>query len=288
MLTLLFLSFLQFTQLLTVRDKTLTQYITTMCKFAIPQVDVNATADERRKAYFDALYSADLSEEIEKKNGLSYISWSQAWKVMKQFYPSANYTIHTNPITGQPFWESEIGLMVHTSVEADGIEYHDWLPVMDYNNRSMKTQSYSVNVYDKFKKQYVEKRVEAATTFDINSAIQRSMVRCLARHGLGLYIYNGFDHLADDPNDADTSSNRQQYQKQNYNRPAPTMKPTTPAPTMQTPDPNATLRNAINATTEVASLVSLYLDNTQIIEGNAELKALLTNRKKALQSLNAA
>jgi len=258
-----------------------------MCKFTIPQVDNNTTADARRKVYFDALYNADLSEEVEKKNGLSYISWSQAWKVMKQFYPSANYTIYSNPTTGLPFFESELGLMVHTSVEADGITYEDWLPVMDYNNRSMKSQAYNIQVYDKFKKQYVDKRVEAATTFDVNSAIQRSMVRCLARHGLGLYIYNGFDHLADEPN---TDSQPQQKQ-QSFRPSAPQQKQTTaPAPTMQTTavDPNANLRNAINATTEVSDLVSIYLDNTQVIENNPELKNLLTNRKKALQSLNKA
>lgn len=167
--------------------------------------------------------------------------------------------------------------MVHTSVTADGITYEDWLPVMDYSNRSMKSQGYSVQVYDKYKKQYVEKKVEAATTFDVNSAIQRSMVRCLARHGLGLYIYNGFDHLSDE-----TSETTPQQQ---------TMKPVASAPTMQTAvstDTLTTLRNAINATTDVASLVNIYLENTSQIEANPEIKAMLTSRKQALQSISKA
>lgn len=237
-----------------------------MCKFTIPQVAPTATDDERRKAFFDALYSADLSEEVEKKNGLTYISWSQAWKVMKQFYPSANYTIHTNPNTGLPVFESELGLMVHTSVTADGITYEDWLPVMDYSNRSMKSQSYSIQVYDKYKKQYVEKKVEAATTFDVNSAIQRSMVRCLARHGLGLYIYNGFDHLSDEPSETTPQSIR------------PTAAPQKPA------DPYAGIKNAINGATDVPALMSLYLDHQGEIEANPSIKQLLTNRKLQLQA----
>lgn len=272
-----------------------------MCKFTKPTIPADATADERRSLMFDALYSADLSEETEKKSNLTYLSWSQAWKVFKQFYPSATYKIHTNPNTGLPVFESEMGLMVHTSVEADGITYEDWLCVMDYANRAMKSVPYTVQVYDKQNKQYVEKRVEAATTFDIGSAIQRSTVKCMARHGLGLYIYNGFDHINEDgePQVQQTTNNgyqqknnggyqRQQYngnrQQYNNNRPAQAQ----PQPQAQAPDPTATLKATINSTNDVSALVSLYLDNTQVIESNPELKSLLTNRKKALQSLNAA
>ena len=167
---------------------------------------------------FDALYSADLSEETEKKSNLTYLSWSQAWKVFKQFYPSATYKIHTNPNTGLPVFESEMGLMVHTEVEADGITYEDWMPIMDYANRAMKSFPYSVQVYDKQTKQYVEKHVEAATTFDVNSAIQRSTVKCMARHGLGLYIYNGFDHIDENGEPQQNSNNGQQngYQQNGY------------------------------------------------------------------------
>lgn len=265
-----------------------------MCKFTKPTIPADATADERRSLMFDALYSADLSEETEKKSNLTYISWSQAWKVFKQFYPSATYKIFTNPNTGLPVFESEMGLMVHTAVEADGITYEDWLPVMDYANRSMKTVPYSVQVYDKQTKQYVEKRVEAATTFDVNSSIQRSMVRALARHGLGLYIYNGFDHINEDgePQVQQTTNNNGGYQQKNngYQRQQAqprqqynTQRPAQPQPAST--DPSAALKAQINSTTDVATLVSLYLDNTQIIESNPELKNLLTTRKKALQAI---
>jgi len=260
-----------------------------MCKFTIPQVDSNATADERRKAYFDALYNADLSEEVEKKNGLSYVSWSQAWKVMKSFYPSATYKIHTCPTTGLPYFvDPQMGIMVHTEVTADGLTYENWLPVLDFNNRSQLPEAYSIQVYDKFKKQNTEKRIEKAFSFDCNTAIQRSLCKCMAMHGLALALWTKEQDWSDDNADS------QQQQKQQSFRPtpAPQHKQTTtaPAPTMQSSvvDPNATLRNAINATTEVAALVSIYLDNTQVIENNPELKNLLTTRKKALQSLNKA
>ena len=271
-------------------------FFTAMCKFTKPTIPADATADERRSLMFDALYSADLSEETEKKSNLTYLSWSQAWKVFKQFYPSATYKIHTNPNTGLPVFESEMGLMVHTSVEADGITYEDWLPVMDYANRAMKSVPYTVQVYDKQNKQYVEKRVEAATTFDVNSSIQRSMVRAIARHGLGLYIYNGFDHINEDgePQVQQTTNNGYQqknnggYQRQqaqprqqyNNNRPAQAQ----PQPQASV-DPNAALKAQINATTDVQALISLYLDNTAVIEANPDVKNLLTTRKKALQAI---
>lgn len=278
-----------------------------MCKFTKPTIPADATADERRSLMFEAMYSADLSEETEKKSNLTYLSWSQAWKLMKQFYPSATYQIFTNPNTGLPVFESELGLMVHTSVEADGITYEDWLPVMDYANRAMKSVPYTVQVYDKQNKQYVEKRVEAATTFDVNSSIQRSMVRAIARHGLGLYIYNGFDHINEDgePQVQQTSNNnggyqqknnggyqRQQYNgnRQQYNnqRPAQAQPQPQVQPQAQAPDPTAALKAKINATTDVTSLISLYMDNVQTIESNPELKALASSRKKALLALNAA
>ena len=269
-------------------------FFTAMCKFTKPTIPADATADERRSLMFDALYSADLSEETEKKSYLTYLSWSQAWKVFKQFYPSATDKIHTNPNTGLPVFESEMGLMVHTEVEADGITYEDWMPIMDYANRAMKSFPYSVQVYDKQTKQYVEKHVEAATTFDVNSAIQRSTVKCMARHGLGLYIYNGFDHIDENGEPQQTQQNgyqqknnggyqRQQAQpRQQYNSNRPALAQPQPQASV---DPNAALKAQINATTDVQALISLYLDNTAVIEATPDVKNLLTTRKKALQAI---
>ncbi len=241
-----------------------------MCKFNKPTIPAEATADERRELMFNALYSADLSEEVEKKNNLSYVSWSQAWKVMKQFYPSARYTIHTNPNTGLPYFESELGIMVHTSVEADGLCYDNWLPVMDYQNRSLKTVPYSVTVYDKFKKQNIEKRIEAATTFEINTSVQRSLCKCMSMHGLALRLYSGMDFT---DNDSQSSSDIQPE--------IPSKVASVPSET----DAYGELRNKINSTTDVTSLVSIYMENTQLIESNQEIKNLLTLRKQALQTL---
>ena len=55
----------------------------------------------------------------------------------------------------------------------------------------MKAQPYSYVVT--YKTKTVEKRVEAATMFDVNTTIMRCLVKNLAMFGLGLYIYAGED-----------------------------------------------------------------------------------------------
>lgn len=83
--------------------------------------------------------------------------------------------------------------MVYTEVTVDDITHEMWLPVMNTSNKAMKLESYTYKVYDKFKKEYVERMVEAASMFDINKTIMRCLVKNLAMFGLGLYIYAGED-----------------------------------------------------------------------------------------------
>ena len=77
--------------------------------------------------------------------------------------------------------------MVFTTVTIENETKEMWLPVMDGNNKAMKTEPYT------YKTRYGEKRVEAASMFDINKTIMRCLVKNLAMFGLGLYIYSGED-----------------------------------------------------------------------------------------------
>lgn len=163
-----------------------------MCKFNKPQIPAGATADERRAIYFDALYSLDMNDKVEKRENLSYLSWANAWAEFKRAYPSATYRIVKDPITNLPYFADErTGIMVYTEVTVDDITHEMWLPVMNTSNKAMKLESYTYKVYDKFKKEYVERMVEAASMFDINKTIMRCLVKNLAMFGLGLYIYAG-------------------------------------------------------------------------------------------------
>lgn len=253
-----------------------------MCKFNKPQIPANVTVDERRAIYFDALYSLDMNDKVEKRENLSYLSWANAWAEFKRAYPSATYRIVKDPITNLPYFADErTGIMVYTEVTVDEITHEMWLPVMNTSNKAMKLEPYTYKVYDKFKKEYVERTVEAASMFDINKTIMRCLVKNLAMFGLGLYIYAGEDipeKMVEDNTNQQESIPVQRQQNNTRSQVKP----------VQTPVKNeaATIKAEIIAAKDVTSLVSLYLDYTEAIESNPELKNLLTNRKKALKTLN--
>ena len=160
-----------------------------MCKFVKPQIPADATADERRSIMFDALSSLDLSDKVEKRENLTYLSWSNAWSEFKYAYPSATYRIVKNPNTGLPYFtDPNVGIIVFTEVTVDDVTHEMFLPVMNQANRAMKLEPYTYQVYDNYRKQYVEKTVNAATMFDVNKTIMRCLVKNLAMFGLGLYI----------------------------------------------------------------------------------------------------
>ena len=124
------------------------------------------------KSIFQTLNSIDCNQHVEKKNGLTYLSWAWAWQIAKQQFPDATYTIYENA-DGWNYHTDGRTAWVKTGVTISGLEHIEYLPVMDSRNRSIP--------------------VDAVTSFDVNKAIQRSLTKALARHGLGLYIYAGED-----------------------------------------------------------------------------------------------
>lgn len=130
------------------------------------------TEKAEKSNYFSELFAVDCSGKVEKKNGLSYLSWAWAWAELKKRHPAAFYTVYENAeglfyhTDGRTCW-------VKTGVTVDGIEHIEYLPVMDVRNRSIPR--------------------DQVTSFDVNKAIQRSLTKACARHGLGLYIYAGED-----------------------------------------------------------------------------------------------
>ena len=139
--------------------------------------------------YFNTL---DVTEHIEKKNGLSYLSWPFAVQEARRKCPDFSFSIQT--FNGYPYqFDPKTGYMVYTTVTMGGVTIPMWLPVMDSSNKAMKDVPYEYEVYDKFKKQYTKKKVEAATMFEINKTIMRCLVKNLAMFGLGLHIYAGED-----------------------------------------------------------------------------------------------
>jgi hypothetical protein len=136
---------------------------------------------------FHELYSKDVSKYVEKKNGLSYISWANAWAEFKKIYPDAAYEVKKDDQGRCYFGDENIGYMVYTTVTAGGLTYEMWLPVMDANNKAMKMNAYTYSTRGG------ERTVEAIDMFAINKTVMRCLVKNLSMFGLGLYIYSGED-----------------------------------------------------------------------------------------------
>jgi hypothetical protein len=148
---------------------------------------------ELSENYFVTLNNINVNGKTEKKNNLTYLSWAWAWAEVKKLFPEATYTIYEDA-NGLFYHTDGKTCWVKTGVTVNGIEHIEYLPVMDYKNQSIP--------------------LEKVTSFDVNKAIQRSLTKAVARHGLGLYIYAGEDlPEAENPSDKVDDSARQEFEK---------------------------------------------------------------------------
>lgn len=130
--------------------------------------------------WFKELSSLNVNDYVEEKNGLSYLSWMWAWYTLKTRYPLSYATVHETE-DGSLVWKDPKGCHVKTSVtivwEENGeLKEHtatEYLPCMDFRNKAID--------YD---------NVDA---MQINKTIQRSLTKCIARLGLGYYLYTKED-----------------------------------------------------------------------------------------------
>lgn len=131
--------------------------------------------------WFKELNAVDVNDHVREKNGLKYLSWMWAWSELKKRYPLSYATVHETS-EGMLVWRDPVGCHVKTSVtivwedeDVDGKKMRmshtvtEYLPVMDFKNKSVP--------YD---------NVDA---MQVNKTIQRSLTKCIARLGLGGYIY---------------------------------------------------------------------------------------------------
>lgn len=176
------------------------------------------------KSVFQTLSEINVNDKTEQKGRLTYLSWSFAWGEVKKKYPTATYTIYENE-NGWNYFTDGRTCWVKTGVTINGIEHIEYLPVMDNLNKSIP--------------------VDKVTSFDVNKAIQRSITKACARHGLGLYIYAGEDLPEDETPEISAK------------KPQPAPKP---APVQKTEN-NPKLTPAMEMTYEQAKDVDLPLKN---------------------------
>ena len=136
-----------------------------------------------QESTFATLNAVNCNEHTEKKGNLTYLSWAWAWQIVKTHFPDAFYTVYENP-EGWNYFTDGRTCWVKTGVTIQGLEHIEYLPVMDQRNQSVP--------------------LESVRSTDVNKAIQRSLTKACARHGLGLYIYAGEDLPDSAPKPAQT------------------------------------------------------------------------------------
>ena len=131
------------------------------------------TTTAKKASVFETLVAINCNDQTEKKGGLTYLSWAWAWRKVKENFPDATYTIYENE-NGRPYFDDGRTCWVKTGVTIEGLEHIEYLPILD----AVAHNSLPLN---------------RVTSWDMNKAIQRSLTKACARHGLGLYIYAGED-----------------------------------------------------------------------------------------------
>jgi len=122
-----------------------------------------------RKELIAKLLAKNVNDHVEKKNGLSYLSWAWAWA--EALKADANATYRVEMFDGKCFMDINGTAMVFVTVTMFGKPMTCQLPVMDYRNKA----------------------IPKPDAFAVNTAIMRCMTKALALHGLGMYLYSGED-----------------------------------------------------------------------------------------------
>ena len=117
----------------------------------------------------EMLLKKNVNDHVEKKNGLSYLSWAWAWAEALKADPRASYKIEM--FNCKCYMEINGTAMVFVTVTMFDKPMTCQLPVMDYRNKAIPNPD----------------------AFAVNTAIMRCMTKALALHGLGLYLYSGED-----------------------------------------------------------------------------------------------
>ena len=134
------------------------------------------------------LLKINVNDHTEKKNGLTYLSWAWAWAEALKADPLATFNVQTFDF--KPYVEINGTAMVWVTVTVFNKPVTCFLPVMNGANKPLTLAGEEVQT----------RRgpiIEKIDSFTVNTAIMRCMVKGLALHGLGLYIYAGED-LPDD------------------------------------------------------------------------------------------
>ena len=118
---------------------------------------------------YNKLKEVSIRHLVEKKGSLDYLSWAHAWNELHKLFPDAKRTVYEDPLTGWNYFTDGNTGWVKVGITVNGLEHIDYLPIMNNKNKSIP--------------------VAEITTFDVVKSIQRSTVKAIALHGLGVDLW---------------------------------------------------------------------------------------------------
>ena len=202
---------------------------------------------------WNTLSAIDCSKHVEKKNGFTYLSWAWAWSILKQHYPTAQYTKHLFQVNG-----NNLPYML----DADGNAYVTvTIKIMPENNAESITALESATEIMPVLN-HANRPIKNPNSFEVNASLQRCMVKAIAALGLGCYIYAGEDMPMESPTAMAES---------------PNIKSDTPAP-KKIASP-LTIEQEIALAPDVESLKKLY---SRLGQAAGQHNSAFTKRKKEL------
>lgn len=128
---------------------------------------------DTKDSIFKKLSSVPIKDKIDRKGNLDYLSWANAWAMLKTIYPDAQRKIYDHDHTGFNYFTDGRTAWVKVGIVVDDLEHIDYLPVMDFRNNAIP--------------------IDKITATDVNKTIQRSTAKAIAMHGLGLSLWTGED-----------------------------------------------------------------------------------------------
>jgi len=201
------------------------------------------------ESVFKKLYATNVNEHIEKKGQFSYLSWPFAVAQLRLADPVATWEVKRFA-DDLPYQKTDLGVFVEVAVTCQGITLSQIHPVLDSKNRPLVEPS----------------------SFDINTSIQRCLVKAIALHGLGLYVYAGED-LPQGETIIEAT------------RPVTTIKPSSDVILLTAPQLRLINKLIRESGTDVQQLLTFFgydaLENIPKAEVNRVIRVLEQNRQEA-------
>ena len=117
------------------------------------------------KSNYEKLAAINVNDKTEKKGRFTYLSWAWAADQLLRLDPDATWTF------GEPMTLPDGSMLIFCTVTAFGKSMVCQMPVLNHQNKA----------------------IQKPNAFDVNTAMMRGLAKCIALHGLGIYIYAGED-----------------------------------------------------------------------------------------------